>query len=30
MIDPQTQANKYIRAMGKDGEDGIDVVKQSD
>lgn len=30
MIDPQTQANKYIRNLGKEWEEGIDVVKMSD
>ena len=31
MIDPQTQANKYIKNMGKEyHEEGIDVVKMSD
>ena len=30
MIDPQTQANKYIKNLGKEWEEGIDVVKMSD
>eukprot|EP00929_Paragymnodinium_shiwhaense_P087552 TRINITY_DN476_c0_g8_i1.p1 TRINITY_DN476_c0_g8~~TRINITY_DN476_c0_g8_i1.p1 ORF type:complete len:2571 (-),score=771.76 TRINITY_DN476_c0_g8_i1:261-7973(-) len=30
MIDPQRQANKYIKNMGKDVETGIDVCKLSD
>jgi len=30
MIDPQTQANKYIKNMGKDHPDGIDAIKASD
>lgn len=31
MIDPQTQANKYIKNMGKEfHEEGIDVIKMSD
>lgn len=30
MIDPQSQANKYIKTMGKEREEGTDVVKQSD
>lgn len=30
MIDPQRQANKYIKNMGKDTETGIDVCKMSD
>jgi dynein heavy chain len=31
MIDPQTQANKYIKNLGKEHhEEGIDVVKMSD
>jgi dynein heavy chain len=27
MIDPQTQANKFIKAMGKKVETGLDVFK---
>lgn len=30
MIDPQTQANKFIKNLGKDGETGLDVFKQSE
>ena len=30
MIDPQRQANKYIKNMGKDVEAGIDICKMSD
>jgi dynein heavy chain len=30
MIDPQRQANKYIKNMGKDMETGFDVCKMSD
>jgi dynein heavy chain len=30
MIDPQTQANKYIKNMGKDHAEGIEVLKASD
>jgi dynein heavy chain len=30
MIDPQRQANKYIKNMGKETETGIDVCKLSD
>jgi dynein heavy chain len=30
MIDPQRQANKYIKNMGKDTETGIDVCKLTD
>ncbi|CAE8619847.1 unnamed protein product [Polarella glacialis] len=30
MIDPQRQANKYIKNMGKDVETGIDVIKTSE
>jgi len=30
MIDPQRQANKYIRNMGKDMDTGIDICKLSD
>ena len=30
MIDPQTQANKFIKTMGKGVETGFDVFKQSD
>jgi dynein heavy chain len=30
MIDPQTQANKFIKNMGKEWAEGIDVVKMSD
>ncbi|CAD7963334.1 unnamed protein product [Amoebophrya sp. A120] len=30
MIDPQRQANKYIKNMGKQIETGIDIVKLSD
>lgn len=31
MIDPQTQANKYIKNLGKEEhEEGIDVIKMSD
>jgi len=29
MIDPQTQANKYIRKLGQDIPEGIDVIKAS-
>lgn len=27
MIDPQTQANKFVKNMGKDAEAGLDVFK---
>ncbi|CAD8156782.1 unnamed protein product [Paramecium pentaurelia] len=30
MIDPQNQANKFIKNMGRDNAEGIDVVKISD
>jgi dynein heavy chain len=30
MIDPQNQANKYIKNMGKDQPEGIDQIKASD
>lgn len=30
MIDPQTQANKFIKNLGKDHQEGIDVIKLSD
>jgi dynein heavy chain len=30
MIDPQTQANKFVKNMGKDVETGLDVFKQSE
>lgn len=30
MIDPQTQANKFIKNMGKSVETGLDVFKQSE
>jgi dynein heavy chain len=30
MIDPQTQANKFIKNLGKDVETGFDVFKQSE
>lgn len=30
MIDPQTQANKFVKNMGKDIETGFDVFKQSE
>ena len=30
MIDPQTQANKFIKMLGKSVETGLDVFKQSD
>jgi dynein heavy chain len=30
MIDPQTQANKFIKSMGKNVETGIDVFKPSE
>jgi dynein heavy chain len=30
MIDPQTQANKFIKNLGKDVETGLDVFKQSE
>lgn len=30
MIDPQTQANKFIKNLGKDVETGLDIFKQSD
>ena len=29
MIDPQTQANKYIRKLGQDIPEGIDIIKAS-
>lgn len=29
MIDPQTQANKFIKNMGKDHAEGLDVLKIS-
>jgi dynein heavy chain len=30
MIDPQSQANKYIKNLGKDHPEGIDIMKVSD
>jgi len=30
MIDPQTQANKFIKNLGKESETGLDVFKQSE
>ena len=30
MIDPQTQANKFVKNLGKDIETGLDVFKQSE
>jgi dynein heavy chain len=30
MIDPQTQANKYIKNMGKDHAEGIEIMKVND
>jgi dynein heavy chain len=30
MIDPQTQANKFVKNLGKDVETGFDVFKQSE
>ena len=30
MIDPQRQANKYVKNMGKEVETGLDCVKLSD
>ncbi len=30
MIDPQTQANKFIKNMGKDKAEGLEVIKTSD
>jgi dynein heavy chain len=30
MIDPQTQANKYIKNMGRDQPEGIEIIKISD
>mmetsp|Transcript_28825 Transcript_28825/g.26091 ORF Transcript_28825/g.26091 Transcript_28825/m.26091 type:complete len:257 (+) Transcript_28825:3217-3987(+) len=30
MIDPQTQANKFIKNLGKDREEGLDILKASD
>lgn len=30
MIDPQTQANKFIKNMGKDRTEGFEVMKASD
>ena len=30
MIDPQTQANKYIKNMGRDHQEGIEIVKAND
>jgi len=30
MIDPQNQANKYIKNMGKDQPEGIEQIKASD
>merc|ERR1719446_1694581 len=30
MIDPQTQANKFVKNLGKDVETGLDVFKQSE
>jgi dynein heavy chain len=30
MIDPQTQANKFIKNLGKDNETGLEVYKQSE
>jgi len=30
MIDPQSQANKYIKNLGKEHTEGIDIMKVSD
>ena len=30
MIDPQTQANKFIKNLGKDKTEGFEVLKASD
>ena len=30
MIDPQNQANKYIKNLGRDNSEGIDVLKITD
>ena len=30
MIDPQSQANKYIKNRGREQTEGLDVMKQSD
>jgi dynein heavy chain, axonemal len=30
MVDPQNQANKYIKNMGKERAEGIEVIKMSD
>lgn len=30
MIDPQNQANKFIKMLGKDHLEGIDVIKHTD
>lgn len=30
MIDPQTQANKYIKNIGKDHSEGIEIMKIND
>jgi dynein heavy chain len=30
MIDPQNQANKFIKNWGKDRAEGIEVIKNSD
>ncbi len=30
MIDPQTQANKFIKNLGKEHEEGLDVLKMND
>jgi len=30
MIDPQTQANKFIKNLGRDHEEGMDILKASD
>ena len=30
MIDPQNQANKYIKNLGRDNEEGMDSIKVTD
>ena len=30
MIDPQTQANKFIKNMGKDHTEGLEILKTTD
>ena len=30
MIDPQSQANKYIKNLGRDQPEGIDIMKVTD